>query len=405
MRRPTLALVLILFGLCGLLIHSPTQAAFQAQDPADEQTAKQEDAADASLPAAGSPAKLGNKAKTPYEQAYELTANAKTYEDYSNIIQTCKEGLVEESDERLTLYYRQLMSWAYNRRGETLADQNQNDDALADFEEAIKLNPERWQALHNRAYCFAVKGDFERALADYDRTIELKPDYANARFNRGEIRYEQGNYREAIDDYNQAIRLAPRDSAALNSRGHAYYKLGDYMQAIRDFTSAIRIEPTNAAAYTNRGDAYADKADFARASSDYRAAIRIDPQFGRAYQSAAWLAATCPMDRYRDSRLALELAQKAVELDGQDDYRYLDTLAAAYANAGDFAQAREIQSKVISLAPPDQAERYEKRLALYQQDRPYRDVLVSPPPTAQTGQQRAPTSRNPSPQRRQPRNL
>jgi tetratricopeptide (TPR) repeat protein len=251
-----------------------------------------------------------------------------------------------------------------------------------------------------------MQGDYERALADFDRTIEIKPDYANARFNRGEIHYEQGEFRRAIDDYNQAIRLSPRDSAAFNSRGHAYYKLKDYRQALRDYTDAIRVDPTNAAAYTNRGDAYADKADFARASSDYRAAIRIDPALGRAYQSAAWLLATCPVDRFRDSKLALEAAQKAIELDGEDDYRYLDTLAAAYANAGDFREARELQSKVVSLAPAAEAERYEERLALYRQDRPYRDTLQSPAPTAaQNGGPRAPTSRNTSPQRRQPRNL
>ena len=320
-----------------------------------------------------------------YERAYKLTSTAKTFEDYSKIIQLCKGALVNESNEKLALYYRQLMSWACNRRGEVLADQNRNEEALADFEDAINLNPQRWQALHNRAVCYAMQGDYERALADFDRTIEIKPDYANARFNRGEIYYEQGEYRRAIDDYNQAIRLSPRDSAAFNSRGHAYYKLKDYRQALRDYTDAIRMDPTNAAAYTNRGDAYADKADFAKASSDYRAAIRIDPALGRAYQSAAWLLATCPVDRFRDSKLALEAAQKAIELDGEDDYRYLDTLAAAYANAGDFRQARELQTKVVSLAPPAEAERYQRRLALYEADRPYRDTLQTPAPTAQSG--------------------
>lgn len=350
-------------------------------------------------------ADTGSSGTAAYEKAYKLTASAKTYDDYTKIIQLCKGALVNESDEKLALYYRQLMSWALNRRGEVLADQNQNDEAMADFEDAINLNPQRWQALHNRAVGYAMQGDYERALADLDRTIEIKPDYANARFNRGEIYYEQGEFRRAIDDYNQAIRLSPRDSAAFNSRGHAYYKLKDYRQALRDYTDAIRLDPTNAAAYTNRGDAYADKADFAKASSDYRAAIRIDPTLGRAYQSAAWLLATCPVDRFRDSKLAMEAAQKAIELDGEDDYRYLDTLAAAYANAGDFQQARELQTKVVSLAPASEAERYERRLALYREDRPYRDTLQTAAPTAQTEGRRAPTSRNTSPQRRQPRNL
>ncbi len=391
------------------------QAASAADDPfGDEQSSE---APESEEPIAeeseGEPAQIevapADDADQPeaaaYEKAYKLTSTAKTFEDYSKIIQLCKGALVNESNEKMALYYRQLMAWALNRRGEVLTDQNRNEEALADFEDAINLNPQRWQALHNRAVCYAMQGDFERALADFDRTIEIKPDYANARFNRGEIYYEQGEYRRAIDDYNQAIRLSPKDSAAFNSRGHSYYKLKDYRQALRDYTDAIRVDPTNAAAYTNRGDAYADKGDFAKASSDYRAAIRIDPNLGRAYQSAAWLLATCPVDRFRDSKLAMEAAQKAVELDGDDDYRYLDTLAAAYANAGDFRKARELQTKVVSMAPSAEAERYENRLALYEEDRPYRDVLQTATPTAQSGGPRAPTSRNSAPQRRQPRNL
>jgi tetratricopeptide (TPR) repeat protein len=338
-----------------------------------------------------------------YQEAYQLTADAKSNDDFSRIIEICKEGLVGESNERFVQYYRQLMSWALNRRGELLSDEHDNEAALADFEEAIELNPQRWQAIHNRAVCHAMAGNYDQAMADLDQTLELKPDYANARFNRGEIHYERGDYQRAIDDYNQAIRLSPRDSSALNSRGHAYYKLKDYPQALRDYTDAIRMDPSNAAAYTNRGDAYADRGDFARASSDYRAAIRIDPKLGRAYQSAAWLMATCPDERYRDPRLALEAAHKAVELDGEDDFRYLDTLAAAYANAGDFAEATEVQTKVVALAPADQAELYERRLALYEENLPYRDVLAQPQPTARGPQQRTPTSRNPAAPRRQPR--
>lgn len=344
----------------------------------------------------------GDQQSELYQEAYQLTAKAKTYDDYSRIIEICKQGLVGESSERLAAYYRQLLSWALNRRGEVLSDENDNQAALADFDEAVKLDPNRWQAVHNRAVCFAMNGEFERALADLDRTIELKPDYANARFNRGEIRYEQGDYRRAIDDYNQAIRLAPRDSAAYNSRGHAYYKLRDYPQAVRDYNEAIRVDPTNAAAYTNRGDALADRGDFARALNDYRAAIRVDPKLGRAYQSGAWLLATCPDERYRDARQALDWAHKAIELDGEDDYRYLDTLAAAYANAGDYAEATELQTKVVALAPDDDLERYEQRLALYQQNRPYRDVLAQPQrqPTARNAPPPAPTSRNTAPPRR-----
>lgn len=309
------------------------------------------------------------------QEAYQLSRNAKTEEEYSEIIRLCDRGLKAIDNEENAAYTRQLMSWAYNRRGELRAADGRDDDALSDFDQAVQLDPKRWQAWHNRGVSRAMLGRFEEALADLDKTIELNPNYPNAWFNRGELRYEEGRFAEAIEDYNRAIRLNSNDSPAYNSRGHAYYRQGNYRAAIEDYSQAIRLDAANAAAYTNRGDAYADLGQFAQAARDYRAAIRIDPNLGRAYQSAAWLMATCPDEQYRNARLAIDAATKAIELDGDEDYRYLDTLAAALANAGEFQQAVELQEQVVAEAPEDVLPRYEERLSLYRDNRPYRDVL------------------------------
>jgi len=310
-------------------------------------------------------------------QAYKLSEKAATVEELTKVIDQCRRGLEDtQLSQAMQDYAGKLLAWTYDKRGLALDEDDHLEEAMADFEEAIRFNPSRWQAVHNRGVSYARLGKYDEAIADFDRTIELNPNYANAYFNRGELYYELGKFRLAVADYNQCLRRQPRDTAAYNSRGHAYYRMANYRSAISDYNQAIRLDPNNAAAYTNRGDAYADLGQYRQAAKDYRAAIRVDPKLGRAYQSAAWLMATCPDERYRETQKAVSAARRAVELDGES-YRYLDTLAAAYANAGNFEKARAVQARVVKTAPQELTARYENRLRLYEHDRPYRDQLPS----------------------------
>lgn len=318
-----------------------------------------------------------------FAEAYRLSKSAQTAADYSKLIELCEKALEANPDQKQVEYADKLMSWSYNRRGEFLADEKQLEEAFADFDRAIELDPTRWQAWHNRGVNYAFNRDYDNAMADFRKTIELHPAYANAHFNLGELLYTRGDLEAAIEAYDEAIRLNPRDATALNSRGHAYFVLAtreenvsrrqrDYAAAQRDYTEAIRIKPDYAAAYTNRGDVYYDLGSFARAGEDYRRAVDLDDTLGRAYQSAAWLMATCPDDSIRNEQLAIQAARRAIAIDGESDHTYLETLAAAYANAGQFEEAAAIQSRAIRIAPADRMEQQQERLRMFQQGQPYR---------------------------------
>lgn len=308
------------------------------------------------------------------QQAHDQTKTAKTVADFTAIIEQCEAALSAGLDQQWTEYTNRLLAWTYDHRGEAQVDRGQEEDAFNDFSRAVKYDPTRWKALHNRAVSHAMAGRFDEALEDFGRTIELNRSYGDAYFNRGEVLYELGQFQQAIEDYNQAARLMPNDSAVYNSRGHAYYRLGDYQAAVADYTQAVRYDPQNAAAYTNRGDAYADKGRFAQAATDYRRAIRIDPELGRAYQSAAWLMATCRDEQFRNPKLAMQAATKAIELDGREgNYRYLDTLAAALAANERFDEAIATLEEAIAVAPDALQQAYGERLKLYRNDDPYRD--------------------------------
>lgn len=306
-------------------------------------------------------------------KAYELTRTADSEEEYGQIIELCKSGLHKGVEGPLAAYGRKLSAWAYNRRGESSADAGKTKEAFEDFESAIAMDGKQWRAIHNRGVSHALLGNHDAAIADFTHTIELNPKFANAWFNRGEMHYEKRDFVSAVRDYNQALKLNPRDAAALNSRGHALYRQRRTAEALVDYNKALEIDPSSAAAHVNRGDLHADQGKFAEAAEDYRAAISINPTLGRAYQSAAWLMATCPDEGFRNVELAIEAAQKAIELDGDSDYRYLETLAAAQASAGEFEVAIKTQTRAMEEAPDAVAQVYKGRIEKFKAGHPHRE--------------------------------
>jgi len=361
------------FQLLGVVLLSAILAAYAAT--AQAQRGDQPDEATESAdeePAVIEGAAEADAGWAIIQKAHEATKGATTIEHLSDIIAQCEEGLGAGVTEEHVNYANSLMAWAYNRRGELHSAAGQEVDALGDFESSAALDPGRWKTLYNRAVSYANSGRLEEALADLTKSIELKPDFVRAYFNRGEVQFAAGDTRAAIADYDRAVRLAPRFAEGYVSRGFAHYTLGDYRTALRDYEQAIRLDTKNAVAYVNRGDALSDQGDYARAARDYEQALRIDPDNSRACVSWAWLLATSPVERYRNPEEALKYAQRAIELEEQPHYRYLDVLAAAHAAAEQFEQAQEVQAQAVALAPDEEKDIYQQRLDLYAAGRPYR---------------------------------
>lgn len=308
-------------------------------------------------------------------EAYQLTVDAEddAADVFDEVIAKCGEALKLGLDKEQADYARRLMSWAHNRRGEWLADQGESERAADEFDQAVRLDDSRWRALHNRGVSRALSGDFAAGEADVMKALELEPDYANAWYNLGEIRFELAKVDAAIEAYDRAIALKPEDADAFNSRGHAKFRLGRVGAALADYTAALKLQPEDAATLVNRADALTLLGQYKQAAADYRAAIGFDKEFGRAYVGAAWMMATCPDDRYRNGALALQSVKKAIELEGEADYRLQDVLAAAQAEAGDFtAAAATLQAAVLHF-PEDQLDAAHARLELYQAGKPYRE--------------------------------
>jgi tetratricopeptide (TPR) repeat protein len=214
---------------------------------------------------------------------------------------------------------------------------------------------------------------YDEAIEYFNRQVQQDPSADNYN-NRAQAWRGKGELDIAISDCNEAIRLAPNDTYAYNNRGNALYEKGEYDRAIADFNQAIRLDPKDVDAYHNRGLAWAHQGKYDQAIADYNEAIRLDPVFADAYNKRAWLRATCSNTTYRNGSQAIADASKACDLTSRKNWEYLDTLAAAYAEAGQFDRAVQTINKAMTLAPADQQPYCSERLSDYQARRPFREA-------------------------------
>jgi len=145
--------------------------------------------------------------------------------------------------------------------------------------------------------------------------------------------------------------------------------------AIAHFEKALAINPASAEAHRNLGDAfYHLRGKTAEALSHWRAALRLEPNHLLVLSQTAWVLATSPEASIRSGTEAVALAERAVRLSGGRDAAALDTLAAAYAEAGRFTEALQTARRALALAPQPLTEDLKSRVALYESGTPYRET-------------------------------
>jgi tetratricopeptide (TPR) repeat protein len=236
----------------------------------------------------------------------------------------------------------------------------------------------------NRAKAFYEKGEYDKAIDAYTQVLAAanptdpkdNRTICHAYLCRGSVWEAKGELDKAIADYTKALAIDPKNARAYSARGVAWYIKHEHDKAIADYTNALAIDPNDSVAYLNRGAARDDKGEYDKAIADYTKAVAIYPKEYGACNNLARIYASCSDAKYRDGKKAVEYASKADQLTGGKNGRYLETLAAAYAESGDFAKAQEIQAKVIDLAPEEEKQSLRSRLELYKQGIPYHDLPV-----------------------------
>ena len=231
-----------------------------------------------------------------------------------------------------------LAAFAHLQRGMALYDLSEYDKAIADFSEAIRLNPKNAAPWVNRGWAYLRKENFKEAIADFSEAIKAAPAVASSYIQRGIAYHRAGESDKAIDDYTKAHELAPRDPLALVNRGIVLYtKKGKFDEAIEDFDKALKVSPKDISALVNRGVTYRQKNDPDRAIVDFDRALKL----GRT--TAEILKSLIRADGTRDPTMA-ELADQVSQALYQRGMAYLDKLEydAAFV---DFDNAMKLTPK------------------------------------------------------------
>jgi tetratricopeptide (TPR) repeat protein len=264
-------------------------------------------------------------------------------------------------------------AWAYNLRGLVREQQGDFQGAIGDFTQAIRNDAQMAVAYNNRGIAYDRSGDPKHAVADYSEAIKIDPSYAAAYNNRGLAHANQGELKQAIADFDQAIRFDSKFAVARNNRGVVYDQTGNLARAEQDFSGAIQLDPKFAEAYGNRGNILRRQGKYEQALKDFDQAVKFAPNDGAGYNNRAWLLATCPDEKHCDGKAAVTAATKACELSKWKNPDWLDTLAAAYARAGDFDEAAKYESQAIEHAPEAQRSDMNARLELYRSGKAYQE--------------------------------
>ena len=251
-------------------------------------------------------------------------------------------------------------------------------DSLLLYKHTLSVTAHNFLIYNQRAIIFTDKGEYGLALDDYARAIEALPNYAEAYSNRGIVHAKMDNYDLSLADFDEAIRIKPDYMDAFNNRGALHQRFGQIDLAWADFDNAIRLRPSHADSYANRGMANAQMGKYELALADFVSAQKRSPRDARRYDALAWLLATCPDGEIRDGRRAVTIATRGCELSGWRNVHTLSILAAAHAEAGEFAEAVKWQTRAIELVPPRAQHELRQRLELYQAGKPYRYEWETP---------------------------
>jgi tetratricopeptide (TPR) repeat protein len=215
-------------------------------------------------------------------------------------------------------------------------------------------------------------GDFNGAILAFNKALRIDPDDAMTYLKRGTAYAALEENKDALADFSKSIQLNAKNSKAYAYRATLRIRLKDYASAVEDASEVIKLDPKNADNYHLRGNAQDEAGAYAKALADYREALRLSPLDAQSFNAVAWLLATCPDEKIRDAKQAIEHAERACGLSAWTNGNIVDTLAAAYASAGDFENAVKWQSKAVQLAPDKQKRDFNERLDLYKSKKPYR---------------------------------
>ena len=278
-----------------------------------------------------------------------------------------------------TTLARNPQCWmAHTNLGLALFQRGSIDDAIAHYQSALQMQPESWDAEYNLGTALLRKAQVDEAILHCERAVAMRPTDPDAQVCLGDALFQKGRINDAIAHYQKAVMLRPDDFLARYGLGHALLQKGELDSAIQACRTALMIRPGDADCHTTLAIALEEKGDSAQAIQHYEKALELAPRSIPVLTNFAWLLATSQDASARNGRKAVELAAQADQLVGGTNTLVLRTLAAAYAENGEFAYAIRTARSAMQLARMQVEDALttdlDQQIALYQLGIPYRQT-------------------------------
>jgi len=286
------------------------------------------------------------------------------------------------------------------------------EEAIAQAEMALRIQPNGPEGQSNLAIALLKKGDMEKALFQMQRALETKPNRPKLHYNIATALAEKGRLDEAISHYEQEVQIQPQFAEAHNNLGTALLHKGQLddallhfekalaansrlakphynaaivlvqkgrpLEAVDHLQKALQLNPGDVEARIQLGVAWSQTGRMDLAISEWEKTLESEPDNLNAAYDLAWVCATFPDDAVRDGKKAVRLAEHALQLSGEKDPRMYRLLAAAYAENDQFDKAVDTAQRGLDLAAKQgnyaAANALESNIDLYRRNIPLRDT-------------------------------
>jgi protein O-mannosyl-transferase len=267
---------------------------------------------------------------------------------------------------------------AHNNLGIVLFQKGQLDEAIEHYRTTLQMQPNFWDADYNLGSALLGKGHVDEAIFYCDKAVAMQPNDPDARVALANALFQKRRIDDAIVHYQKAVTIRPDYFLARYGLGHALLEKGELGAAIEHCRAALLIRPDNADCHTILGIALDEKGQSAEAIQHYEKALEISPQSVSALNNLAWLLATSSNAPLRNGARAIQLARQADQRSQGNNALVLRTLAAGYAEVGQFGKAIEIARAGIEVARMEGdnslAGTLQQEVTLYELALPYREA-------------------------------
>jgi tetratricopeptide (TPR) repeat protein len=311
-------------------------------------------------------------------------ALAVTTANYTAHVQLCdallRKGRIDEAiaEAEIGLQIQPNSAEGHSNLAIALSKKGDMEKALLHFERAVKLKPNRPKLHYNIAAVLAEKGRLDEAISHYEQELQIQPEFAEAHNNLGTALLRKGRLDDALLHFEQAITANPQLAKVYYNAATVLVQKGRSREAVDFLQKTLQLDPGNSEARVELGVAWSQVGRMDLAISDWEKTLESEPDNLNAAYDLAWVYATFPDDAIRDGGKAVRWAEHALQLSGDKDPRIYRLLAAAYAENHQFDKAIETAQRGSELAVKQgnyaAANELESNIDLYRRNIPLRDT-------------------------------